>query len=379
MQVETISHCRICNSSNLENFISLGKQALSGHFPKPGEFVPSSNLSLVECKSCGLIQLTESVDKKLLYGDNYGYRSSLNRSMVSHLKSIADMIKSRKFLNENSLIVDIGANDGTFIKNFLVGNKLAIDPTIKKFNHYYTDTGINYIEDFFSIKYVSPDSCDLITSFAMFYDLDKPVEFAAEIAKCLKDDGMWVLEVADFPRLASMGVYDVICHEHLQYYGFKQLAYIMNKAGLFIKEAMRTECNGGSILLFVSKNKSSVGFIDYKFDGYEDKVKSNRTELMKLIEGKNVAGFGASTKGNTIIQYCGITKEHLPFIIDINSDKFGCVTPGSNIPIVSEGEADYYLVFPWHFKQGIIANNPNKRFIFPLPTLEVIDNVLTNV
>ncbi|MCX7991073.1 MAG: class I SAM-dependent methyltransferase [Proteobacteria bacterium] len=410
-----IKRCRVCGNENLQEILSLGNFAYTGVFPRRNENVPMGLLRLVKCegdfeKACGIVQLRDSFDLTLLYGDNYGYRSSLNISMVNHLKDIVDDIKKTVSLNRGDIIVDIGSNDGTLLSFYDDGYSLiGIDPTAKKFLGFYKKD-IVVISDFFSkrlfLDYFGSKKAKVITSIAMFYDLEDPVRFVRDISDILTDDGIWVFEQSYTPNIFKKCGYDTICHEHLLYYSLKDILFILEKAGMKIINIKLNNVNGASIRITASKLESQYNPALKKIGGilrYEEKIGYNRQNFWEdfrkrvfehkeklndfidreLGNGKKIFGYGASTKGNVILQFCGIDSVKIPYIAEVNEDKFGAFTPGTKIPIISEESArkmapDYFLVLPWHFKRGII--NKEKDFlkkggklIFPLPDLEVVN------
>lgn len=414
MLYQKIKACRICGNKKLKPIIDLGNQALTGLFPLSNEIVKKGPLQLARCVktnkngACGLLQLYHNYDLTVLYGDNYGYRSGLNQSMVNHLYSIADEIKKRIKLKKGDLIIDIASNDGTLLRAY-DGKKytlVGIDPTIKKFKKFYP-ANVETIADFFSAKKIKSkykQKAKVITSIAMFYDLENPTGFMEEIKEVLADDGIWVLEQSYMPRMLKNVSYDTICHEHIEYYALQQIKWMADKVGLKIIDVQLNDTNGASFRVTITKNdapykantriinkilneEDKAGIHTQKaYKKFEKDVKKNRDDLRKFLEKtlkskKKILGYGASTKGNVILQYCGITKEQIPFIADVNEYKYGRFTPGTKIPIISEKEAkamnpDYLMVLPWHFKKNILERE--KEFIkkggklfFPLPKFEI--------
>lgn len=412
-----IKKCRICGNSELTPILNLGFQTLTGVFPKKkDEVVTSGPLELVKCQedksdnSCGLVQLKHSYNLKELYGDNYGYRSGLNKSMAEHLQGKVKKIEKMINLKPGELIIDIGSNDSTLLQAYsgkdliLVG----VDPTGKKFIEYYPDS-ITLIPDFFSTQAIrnifGRKKAKVITSIAMFYDLESPIDFMSQINEVLSDDGIWIFEQSYLPRMLEINAYDTVCHEHLEYYSLKQIKWMIDRIGFKIIDVEINHINGGSFSVTVAKNNSSYrpknnmvekllhderhkGLNELKpYKEFSQRVFNHRNELIKFIqkansEGKVLLGYGASTKGNVILQFCKLTEKEIPFIAEVNKDKFQCYTPGTLIPIISEAEAkamkpDYLIVLPWHFKENIIARetdylNSGGRLFFPLPSLEVI-------
>ncbi|MFP5492683.1 MAG: class I SAM-dependent methyltransferase [Bacteriovoracia bacterium] len=408
-----IKQCRICGNSNLVQVVDLGEQYLTGVFPKQKnhQHVTKGPLRLVKCHGkenvCGLLQLEHSYSLDEMYGDNYGYRSGLNASMVKHLHSKVKKILQLTSLKANDLVIDIGSNDGTSLGAYPENlDLLGVDPTGAKFRQYYKPH-VNLIPDFFTFKKVAefrPNKrAKVITSFSMLYDLEEPVKFAQEVAAVLDpNNGIWVFEQSYMPTMIERLAYDTICHEHLEYYGLKQIAWMMEKAGLKIVDVELNDVNGGSFSVVAANKNSEVKvntiaveamLASEKSDGYEtlvpykqffERIKKSREELTAFIDkananGKKVYGLGASTKGNVVLQYCGFTDQDIHSIGEVNPDKFGVFAPGTAIPIQDEKEVlasgpDYLLVLPWHFRRFFLENSHFKghNLLFPLPTLEVV-------
>ena len=211
-----IKNCRSCKSTKLTKVYSLGKQTLTGIFPpKKNLKITKGELSMLFCKKCKLLQLEHNFDSNEMYGENYGYMSSLNKSMESHLKLKAISLLKKYNLKTNDCILDIGSNDGTFLSFFSKKLKLfGCDPTIKKFSHLYRKD-INKLPYFFSSKYFKEKKFKLITSIAMFYDLPDPLDFAQQIHSVLDRSGIWHMELSYMPMMIKNRSYDTICHEHL--------------------------------------------------------------------------------------------------------------------------------------------------------------------
>lgn len=406
-----IEKCRICGNANLVPIVDLGVQYLTGVFPKKvEENITQGPLHLVKChgneNACGLLQLEHSYDLGEMYGRNYGYRSGLNPSMVSHLENKVARIVQMVDLQKGDLVVDIGSNDGTTLNAFSPDQRLlGVDPTGNKFRRFYKPH-IDLIVDFFSADLVAEgcagQKAKVVTSFSMFYDLESPIDFAKDVAKILAPDGIWVLEQSYMPLMLERGAYDTICHEHLGYYGLKQIVWIAESAGLKLIDVEFNDVNGGSFSV-VAALKNSVwtevaGIVNQTlaeessknlfslepYEAFASNIDESRESLLTFLagarsEGRRVCGLGASTKGNVILQYCGLTAGDIDGIGDINPDKFGALTPGTWIPIVAESEIlesapDYLLVFPWHFRDYLVCNPvlEGQSLVFPLPKLEVV-------
>ena len=414
MLYKEVENCRICGNHQLDLILDLGTLSLTGVFPKSkSEEVPAGPLNLVKCresnskKACGLVQLRESYNPKLMYGQNYGYRSGLNKSMVQHLHNKVKNILGHVTLNPEDIVVDIGSNDGTLLQAYPkeLATLVGFDPAGIKFKKYYPDH-IILITDFFNSKTFKKKfgnkKAKIITSIAMFYDLEEPLEFVREVYDILSDDGIWVLEQSYMPLMLEVNAFDTICHEHLEYYRLKQIHWMMSKVGFKIIDIEFNQTNGGSFSITVAKSESSFSetpslekfLIDENskgldtrgpYDEFRNKVfefKIQIREFLDKIHNKKevILGYGASTKGNVILHFCDITSKDIPYIAEVNTDKFGCYTPGTLIPIISEQEArkmnpDYFFVFPWHFKEFILKKEktkPNNKtaLLFPLPSIE---------
>ena len=404
-----IKKCRLCNSIKLKPAFDIGVQKLTGIFPKNKiEKILGGSLALVFCENCNLLQLLNSFDPSVMYGDNYGYMSSLNQSMVSHLKDKAEKIKRLISLNAGDVVLDIGSNDGTFLSFFSKKLKLVgVDPTIKKLKNYYRKDIIK-IPDFFSEKKIIKKinkKIKVVSSISMFYDLEDPINFAQQIYEILDKNGIWHLEQSYMPMMLKNNSYDTICHEHLEYYSLKSIKYIFDKVGFKIIDLQFNDVNGGSFAITVAKKRSkfkdSYNIVDWllkkellfeynnlsSFKKFFNNIKKHKKAFRDLLfnlkdNKKKVIGYGASTKGNVILQYCNINESLIPYIAEVNKFKHGRYTPGSNIKIISEEHAkkmnpDYFVVLPWHFKNFILNKEKKfvkeeKKIIFPLPDIEII-------
>ena len=395
----------------MQTVLDLGEHALSGVFPSNADQdVPKGPLELVFCPECTLVQMRHTYDQNEMYGDNYGYRSGLNKSMVRHLTSKSQSLTRLADLKAGDWILDIGSNDGTLLGAYETEglHKVGIDPSAGKFKQYY-QPGIEIVEDFFSeenFRKIAGDSkAALVTSIAMFYDLDAPVDFAAAIGKILTDEGIWHFEQSYLPTMLWANSFDTVCHEHIEYYSLHSIQEILKRAGMKAIKVTFNDTNGGSFAVTACRESSSrqpdKELLEWILESEKQagidtaepvldmgrRIQVQVRLLVDLLErlarsGKKVIGYGASTKGNITLQYAGITKELLPAIAEVNPDKFGHVTPGTHIPIISEEEAramnpDYFLVLPWHFRNDILSREQaylrqGGNFIFPLPRPEIV-------
>ena len=381
---------------------------LTGVFPRnKNENITTGPLRLVKCvggeEVCGLVQLEHSYSLGEMYGENYGYRSGLNASMVAHLRGKVRKILSQVELLAGDLVVDIGSNDSTTLQAYPVGPLLVgIDPTGVKFSSYYPEH-VQLIPDFFSAALLSErfprKKAKVITSFSMLYDLEDPISFLKDIHEVLADDGIWVFEQSYMPTMLETNSYDTVCHEHLEHYSLRQIKWMTDSVGFNIRDVEFNNINGGSFSVTVSKRRgdSSIPPIMVQkildrerklgldtltpYQQFAERVSRSKQDLLHFLgsaraEGKTVAALGASTKGNVLLQYCGLTPKDISYIGEVNSDKFGAYTPGTWIPIIPESDLlamkpHYLLVLPWHFRAFFESSSKwaNSELIFPLPQL----------
>jgi len=409
--------CRVCGSTALNRVVDLGEQCLQGSFVKPGKELPPKRAvptSLVRCdpmraeNACGLLQMEHTVPPEILYSA-YWYRSGTNATMRNHLAALAAECTS--ILGRTAgRVLDIGCNDGTLLAAFDGGfEKFGIDPSDIALE---IEGGAQVIHDLFPseqlVRALRDKKCDVVTSIAMFYDLEDPVQFAREIKRVLADDGLWCFEMSYMPRMLELTSYDTICHEHLEYYSLAVVEQILRRAGLSVVSASMNDINGGSLRCYathigngcfaseerlrglraIRQSEFDLALdTDAPYKSFQDRVNAHRVELSLLLkrlkaDGKRIHVYGASTKGNTILQWCGIDSHLVEVAAERNPDKFGALTLGTNIPIVSEAESraqkpDFYLVLPWHFKREFLEREAETMrqgtaFIFPLPTVEVV-------
>ncbi len=405
-----VSACRICGSRNLKQILNLGDQALTGVFPRdPNRKITSGVLDLLKCDAstgCGLVQAGHSYPMGEMYGDNYGYRSGLNRSMVEHLRNKSDELKKWVNVSSDDVILDIGSNDGTLLSFFERPKRIGIDPSAEKFRKFYPP-GIELVVDFFTAnafkKLVGGKKAKLVTSIAMFYDLPEPLKFVQDIRDVLAPDGIWHLEQSYLPLMVERNAYDTVCHEHLEYYALRQIKWMADNCDLRIIDVGTNDVNGGSFWITIAHRNSSFKANDAAvekmlkdeavydmlapYEAFRKRIDEQKRRLLDRLaqlrsEGKKVFGYGASTKGNVVLQYCGITPAIIPYIAEVNPDKFGCYTPGTRIPIISEAEAkamkpDVLMVLPWHFKENFLQREAEfirggGKLLFPLPQVELV-------
>lgn len=415
MHIRKRTTCRVCGSPSLTPVIDLGPQYLQGSFVKPGKEMPSHrkiNCSLVRCNpqtdenACGLLQMEHSVPPEILYAA-YWYRSGTNTTMRNHLKNIVDNALALVD-KKDAAVLDIGCNDGTLLDYYPKAfERFGCDPS----DVAQEVKNATVVQDIFPsselFRTIGDKKIDIITSIAMFYDLEDPVGFVKSIKRLLSPEGIWIFEMSYMPHMLEMDSYDTICHEHLEFYSLAVIEKIAAMADMKIFKIAFNDINGGSIRCFATHKESSKYFIpeNYKlindirqkeFDleldtdkpyvAFQYRIEKVKNELHNLLlkfkkEGKSVHIYGASTKGNTILQWCDINNMLVDYAAERNPDKYGAFTLGTNIPIISEAESramnpDYYLVLPWHFKQEFLerekeALDKGTGFIFPIPVIDI--------
>ena len=398
--------------------IDLGEQYLQGSFVKPGISEPPRRklpTSLVRCnpmldeRSCGLLQMEYTVPPAILYA-SYWYRSGTNQTMRNHLRGIVG--EAQQMLKQPpQLVLDVGCNDGTLLGYYPEGVvKFGIDPSDIGTEVNLPNTQV--VRDLFPSKELTrilgQRRFDVITAIAMFYDLESPVEFVQGIAQVLAPGGLWIFEMSYMPTMLKKCMYDTICHEHLEYYSLAVIERILHVAGMKIVRAELNDSNGGSIRCFAShgdqfefKDPAFLANItrlreqefamaldtDRPYRHFQDRINVHKEELNHLIwglkrEGKKIHIYGASTKGNTILQWCDFDNRVIDFAAERNPAKYGARTLGTDIPIISEEESramrpDFYLVLPWHFREEFLQREQHTLesgtgLIFPLPSIEIV-------
>ncbi len=413
MSYKDIAECRVCGSQNLIEVINFEEQFLSATFVDSNLDNPLSSIKvpltvmICEFESCGLVQLKQTTEPDLLY-TNYFYRSATNSTMIKDLKTVVDKVIERSEIKAGDIVVDIAANDGTLLKNYSnslvrIGVEPAknidwsdLDPKIKIINDYFNENAMTQV--------LAGSKVKIFTCCAMFYDLDNPNEFVKAVKNTLAKDGIFCIQLSYvLSMINNMNFYD-ICHEHLEYYSLESLNFLMERHGLAIFDAELNEVNGGSALVFIAhienrmvvsenykklikaeqaaKLKNPKVYLDFGNKIIELKEKVYKTIKDENKNGGYVVGLGASTKGNVLLQFFGLTKELIPVISEINKSKIGLRTLGSDIPLVSDDEIDKLnpsmkLVLPWYFKNEIINRESNYlenggKLFFPMPYAHIV-------
>ena len=421
MHPKTIKRCRVCGNTHLEPVIDLGMQYLQGSFAKEGMRPPPMRklpLELVRCdaakeeNACGLLQLAHTFPPEILYA-NYWYRSGTNHTMRAHLKDIAEegmRLRDGK-PGTAARVLDIGCNDGTLLAAYPGSYvKFGVDPSDIARDIQPPVTVINTVfPSPATLAAIPPESLDIVTSIAMFYDLDNPTGFARAVKELLAPKGIWCLEMSYMPLMLARNSFDTICHEHLEYYSLGVIEHLMEQAGLRVFRISLNEINGGSFRIWATHrdNLTQGGHEDADYLGwlrirefemeldtpepyraFQSRIAEVKEKTLSLLtglrsEGKSIHIYGASTKGNVLLQWYGLNRLWIEAASDRNPDKVGARTLGTDIPIISEADSrsrkpDYYLVLPWHFigeflrreRETIMAGS---KMIFPLPDLRIVD------
>ena len=404
----TIDKCRVCFSDSIKEVLKLDPQYVATTFVKSNKNNMMSEikipLTLILCKNCGLVQLKETVRSDLLY-QNYFYRTSINDTMKRDLQDVVNYAVNNAKPISDDIVVDIGANDCTMVSMFPKNlNRIAVEPA-KNIDWSNIEKSITIVNEYFSkdivLKASGGKKAKIVTATAMFYDFDDPNIATKDIKAILDDDGVCVIQVSYLlDTIKDMNFYDVV-HEHLEYYSLKSINYLMENNGLTVIDASTNFVNGGSLRILVThKENSNLKSKRYEeilaeeekwnleeldtYTKYENKIqviikKTKNFILKELRSGGTVIGLGASTKGNVLLQICGIDKRLLPYLSDRNKEKVGLRTLGTDIEIISEDKAhelnpSCIIVIPWNFKEEIlerekdyIRNGGKMLFLMPYP------------
>ena len=410
-----ITSCRVCQNPNLVQILSLGSQFISNYVDEKfvhsdGDKVP---LDLVLCPEntggCGLLQSKHTASRELLYRE-YWFRSGLNESMKSALKDVTKSVEQIISLTPEDLVLDIGCNDGSLLRSYDANViKVGFEPASNLINE--AQVGTNFImNDFFNSDKFSENfpekKCKVITSIAMFYDLDNPNKFVEDVAKCLHRDGIWIIQMAYLIPMLKLNGFDNIGHEHLEYYSVKALKKLIEKHGMKIFNVEKNYVYGGSIRAYVThkendlipispsvqnimQEEDNLGLDDMLiYNEFADNVNKIKEKLYAFVtdqvnKGKTVYVYGASTKGNTLLQFCDLDVGLIRKAADRDEKKIGKITIGTKIPIISEEQAraempDYFLVLPWHLIDFFKEREKNYlksggKLIVPIPKVRIIE------
>jgi len=407
--------CRVCGKKDLELILYLGDQYVVNFVDSPNQKTIKVPLYLDLCnkknRGCGLLQLRHSVPGDLLYR-NFWYKSGINQTMTNALMDISSKAEKMVNLNVGDIVIDIGANDGTLLRSYkskglrLVGFEPA--KNLVKDAKIGTTKIINDFFNFESFKTeFQNEKAKIITSIAMFYDLENPNKFVEDILRILHEDGIWIIQMNYLATMLENNAFDNIVHEHLEYYSLNSLKFLLDKHNLEVFDIELNEINGGSIRTYIkhrnckkysistkvkemldSEIKNSLDE-DKPYHDFARRIASLKDKTYQFIkkeveEGKKVYVYGASTRGNTLLQYYGIDEKLIQAAADRNPIKWGKKIVGTKISIISEEQArkenpDYFLVLPWYFFDEFIKREKNYlknggKFIVPLPEFSIIDS-----
>ncbi len=394
-----ISVCRVCRSKKFIPVVRIKPQFIASTFVKTNKDNPKSKIKIpmtaLLCGKCGLVQLKETVEPDLLY-EQYFYRSHVTKTMSRDLKTVVEDALSRVTVKKGDAVLDIGCNDGTMVAMFPDSFKrVGIDPA-KNIDWSHLDKSITIVNDYFPCDALKKYRFKVITSTAMFYDLNDPNKAVRDIKEILADDGVLCIQVSYlYDTIKDMNFYD-FCHEHLEYYSLKSIMYLMERNGMSVFDASTNAVNGGSLRILVAKKEAkrpvsdSVQYLllrekalhledpeTYKI--FEKLISYTTTRVREYISKQKglTIGLGASTKGNVLLQMCGITKKMLPYISERNPEKVGLHTLGDDIELISEERArqlkpSCIFVIPWNFKAEIVDREreyleAGGKFLFIMP------------
>ncbi|MBI2045153.1 NAD-dependent epimerase/dehydratase family protein [Candidatus Pacearchaeota archaeon] len=404
-----LDKCRFCGSKDFFKYLNLGKMPLVNELLIPSQsynekFFP---LEVVLCKNCYLSQLSVVVDPSLMFR-NYVYRSSVSNLFKEHCNELASDLNSR-LLGKNDLVVDIASNDGCLLMPFKErGNRvLGVDPAVN-LAKIANESGIETLSEFWSEKLANEimqkyGKAKLITAFNVFAHVDDVHSFLEGIKILLDDGGFFIFESPHIYDLIDKTEFDTIYHEHLSYLSLKPIKLVAESHGLRVARAEKHEIHGGSIRVYIEhgNNNRSNGSVDqfleaeeklgvYSLKYYEqfkenvELIKIGLSSIVKRIKNdrKSVSGFGASAKGNILLNYCDLNKNHIDWVFDHTPEKQGKLTPGTNIPIIHpdslvEKMPDYLLITAWNFAKEIMDKTKaykekGGKYIIPIPYPKIV-------
>ena len=399
-----IKECRSCGSKKLSDILSLGNQYLS-EFRNDDKKPEQHPLELVLCEGCSLLQLKHTTPSHLLYTDNYGYRSGINQTMRDHLKEIANKADNLVLPIPDEIVVDIGCNDGTLLKSYDFSQdikRVGFDP-VSKFAKDFQETNILFVNDYFNGNTFEDEfgqeKAVIITAISMFYDLDNPNSFVSDLAHILDENGIIVIQQNYVVGMLLQNAFDNIVHEHLEYYSLLSLENLLRRHGLIVFDIELYDLNGGSFRTYIchrGAREVSRSVLQLResekqlkldtvipYQAFAERIKNIKNTLRDFIikqvkDNKTVYVYGASTRGNTLLQYCGLDNTLIKAAVERNSEKWGTKIASVGIPIISEEQArkercDIAIVLPWFFWPEMQERykdllEAGTKFLIPLPT-----------
>ena len=400
-KIKKVKKCLLCGRSKLRSLFNVGNLYVSNFVTKNNIYNGTkSKLNLLYCSNCTLIQLSHLAPQEIMYRRFYWYKSGVTKTMREGLKELfLDCVKKAK-LKKNDVILDIGANDGTLLKYFKINKfkTIGCEPATNLKSE--LKKNCNYlISDFWSkktlfklLKRKRIKKPKLITAIGMFYDLEDPNKFIKDAADSLDDRGIFVAQLMSLKSMIEKNDLGNICHEHIEFYSFKSIKYLFEKNGLEIFKISSNDINGGSYRFYCRKFKrGSIRLpkenILKMMKKFVYRVKMNKRITVNFIKkqienNKKIFLYGASTKGNTVLQYYGLNKEMIPYAAERSPFKWGKYTIGTGIKIISEKQAkkmkpDFFFVTPWGFIKEFIKREKNwlnngGKFILPFPKMKII-------
>ena len=401
LKTKKVKHCLLCKNKNIKEIFSLGNLFVSNFVEKKNVYKGiKAPLNLLYCYNCTLIQLSHIAPQEIMYKRFYWYRSGVTKTMHLGLKSIFnDSLKYIK-MNTNDVVLDIGANDGTLLNYYRKKKFITIGCEPARNLQKFLKKNCNFIiNDFWSKKNLSKiltknnlKKPKIITAIGMFYDLEEPNEFIKDAADSLDENGIFIAQLMCLKTMIEKNDVGNICHEHIEFYSLKSIKYLFEKNGLEIFKIEKNDINGGSYRIYCRKFKygsiklPNENVLDL-MKGFVNRVKKNRRLIVKFInkkikENKKIYLYGASTKGNTVLQYYGLNNKMIPFAAERSPEKWGRYTIGSGIKIISEKKArdlnpDYFFVTPWGFIKEFIKREKKwmkngGSFILPFPKFKLV-------
>lgn len=388
LDVREITACRSCGAEALDPVLDLGSLHVSG-FPLLGQTMPRAPLEVVQCNACTLVQLRHTVSRDYLYRDAYWYRSGVQEAMVAALKDVAEHAMREVDLAAGDLVIDVGSNDGTLL-GFFPENciRIGFEPSPVGME---TPNGITVMPSYFYPPISRAVRAKVITSIAQLYNVDDLRAYMRAVDGWLADDGVWVIQLAYLPTTLQRLNFGDFVHEHVTYWTLESLRHLVEQYGLHVDDWALNEVNGGSMRVVIRRGLAPTRAVydtptKAGFTAFAEQVQRSLFHVEAFItgavvSGKKVGGYGASTKGSTMLDYWGIGPDLLPMVADRQPEKWGRTTV-TGIPIVSEDEMrawepDYLLLLPFHFVEAFKQREHaflarGGQFIVPLPTLTLV-------
>ena len=375
-----IKECRVCYSKNLKSVADFGNIKISTFVDDPNDDLGTAPLELLECQDCTLVQLAHTVPPEIMY-HTYWYESSTNKVIADNLREIVTEIQKEISIQDNDYVLDIGANDGTLLESYIWGIRIGCEPA-KNIIHKLEKRCDHVINDFWNKDYYKFNKAKVVTAIGMFYDMEDPNQFINDIKEVLRDDGIFVSQLMTLVPMLEKYDLGNICHEHLEYYSYKSLVTLFEQNGLEIYKVRMNNIHGGSYQLWARHYKTGSINLDEPipdFKKFKDTIDSNKQKCLDFLDlHDNVYIFGASTKGNTIMQYYGLTPKLVNGAAEVDSKKFGKYAVGSKIPIIPEDEAkklaEYFSILPYSFSNYFIDKNKdwNGNWILCTPKFDIL-------